>query len=103
MFGKPANGFQSLGSASFQHYDGAGRMLVGASGRETPLDEFVRDVTEHYGDGYLFQPRLSPHAQTKALCGERLSTVRVLTTYSDGLPDILRVCEKIPGGTERRR
>jgi len=98
LFGKPENGFQSLGSASFQRYDAVAGVLVSENGSARPLDQFVQDVAEHYGDGYLFQPRVSPHPETKALCGERLSTVRVLTIYSAGMPHILRVCEKIPGG-----
>jgi hypothetical protein len=98
LFGKPENGFQSLGSASFQSYDVGRGVLVGWDGRTLPLDRLVDDITGHYSQGYLFQPRLSPHADTKAICGDRLATVRVVTVSRDGGPGVLRVSEKIPGG-----
>ncbi|HKJ72642.1 MAG TPA: sugar-transfer associated ATP-grasp domain-containing protein [Alphaproteobacteria bacterium] len=98
LFGKPSNGFQSLGSASFQRYDEAAKELVSPDGGTKPLDLYVRDIASNYADGYLFQPRILPHPDTRALCGDRLSTVRVMTIWSGNRPLILRACEKIPGG-----
>lgn len=99
LFGKPMDGQQSLGSASFARYDDKARALVRANGQTTPLDAYVDDVATHYGSGYILQPRVLPHPDTAALCGERLATVRVVTIHGADGPRIVRVCEKIPAGT----
>jgi len=99
LFGKPIDGLQSLGSASLDRYDAGRRCLVSASGREIPLDSFIADLRAHYADGYLFQKRVSPHAAVRAICGDRLATVRLLTIWVEGEPRLLRACWKIPGGS----
>jgi Sugar-transfer associated ATP-grasp len=99
MFGKPMDGIQSLGAASFDRYDTATDSLVGGHGFTTPLDSFVADVANHYGSGYLFQHRMSPHSEVRALCGDRLATVRLLTILTQAGPKLLRACWKIPAGS----
>jgi hypothetical protein len=99
LFGKPLDGIQSLGAASFDRYDTEKDCLVGGSGSETPLDAFVNDVASHYGSGYLFQRRVSPHSDVRKLCGDRLATVRLLTILTKSGPKLLRACWKIPAGT----
>ena len=98
LFGKPVGGTQSLGTASFVHYNAAANALVGHTGSAQDLDRFIDDVAEHFPDGYMFQPHLAPHAATKTICGDRLATVRVVTIARAAGPKILRVCEKIPAG-----
>ena len=98
LFGKPMGGTQSLGSASFDGVDGATRELIAYGGRRIPLESFVAEVSRHYADGYLFQRRVSPHRDIQALCGDRLSTVRVITVVRAGVPKVLRACWKIPAG-----
>jgi len=99
LFGKPIDGIQSLGSASLDRYDAGRGALVTAGGREIPLDTFIADLRTHYGSGYLFQKRISPHAGVRAICGDRLATVRLLTIWAEGEPRLLRACWKIPGGS----
>ncbi len=98
LFGKPIDGTQSLGTAGFVRYDGQAGALIGHDGRATPLDAYIDDIVAHYGTGYLFQRHVSPHPDTRAICGDRLSTVRVLTLHKPDGPVVLRACEKIPGG-----
>jgi Sugar-transfer associated ATP-grasp len=98
LFAKPLGGFQSLGSASIDRYDATRDCLVAVSGQPLPLDKFVADVTQHYGAGYLLQRRVSPHGLVRAICGDRLATVRLLTVVSSGAPRIIRACWKIPAG-----
>jgi hypothetical protein len=98
LFGKPEQGFQSLGSASFARYDEATKSLIRHDGRATGLESYIADIVSDYSGGYLFQPRILPHADTRALCGNRLATVRVLTMTTLEGPRIWRACEKIPGG-----
>ncbi len=99
LFGKPMHGFQSLGSASLLRVDpGKGRLLA-RDGSETDIDSFVDDIAAHYPDGYFFQPHVSTHPETRALCGDRLATVRVVTLMTGGGAKIWRACEKLPAGS----
>ncbi len=98
LFGKPMDSRQSLGSAAFAGCDAATGRLRGDDGRTVALDDYIEDIVAHYGEGYLFQPRIVPHAATRAICGNRLATVRVLTLYREGEVQIFRACEKMPAG-----
>jgi hypothetical protein len=98
LFAKPLSGTQSLGSMSFDRYDAAREVLVAFDGSEVGVDAFVGQVRAHYAAGYLLQRRVSPHAAVRALCGDRLATVRLLTAMTRQGPQILRGCWKIPGG-----
>jgi hypothetical protein len=98
LFAKPAGGLQSLGSASIERYDAAADCLVTVSGQRLSLEKFVSDVAQHYGAGYLLQRRVSPHTDVRAICGDRLATVRLLTIQSAGAPRLIRACWKIPAG-----
>jgi Sugar-transfer associated ATP-grasp len=98
LFAKPLGGLQSLGSASFERYDAAQDCLLTVSGQRLALQKFVADVSAHYGGGYLLQRRVSPHADVRAICGDRLATVRLLTIMSAGKPRLIRACWKIPAG-----
>jgi hypothetical protein len=98
LFGKPMNELKSLGAASLEAYDGASDSLLLAGGQQLPLERFVEEVTRHYSAGYILQRRVSPHPAVRALVGERLATVRVMTIFSREGPQILRAAWKIPGG-----
>jgi hypothetical protein len=98
LFAKPLDGFQSLGSASFDRYDRASDSLITVSGQPLPVATFAADVNANYGQGYLLQRRVSPHAEVRAICGDRLATVRLLTTMTAKGPRIIRACWKIPAG-----
>lgn len=98
LFGKPIDGRQSLGSASLDRYDSARNCLITVAGREIALDTFIADLRTHYASGYLFQKRVRPHAAVRAICGDRLATVRLMTIWTQGQPKLLRACWKIPAG-----
>jgi hypothetical protein len=99
LFGKPINGYQSVGSESIDRYDQAHDRLVTTTGREISLDTFISFVKTHSASGYLFQRRVSPHAAVREICGDRLATVRLLTIVTKGETKLLRACWKIPAGT----
>jgi len=98
LFGKPMHGFQSLGSASLLSCDATSGRLLFRDGTEKPIDAFVDDIVRHYSDGYFFQPHVSPHAETRAMCGDKLATARVMTMMTAEGPKIWRACEKLPAG-----
>lgn len=98
MFGKPTEGQQSLGSVGLLRYRPTEKCLETQDMRLVPLDEFVGQLCTHYATGYLFQKMVSPHADIRALCGDRLATVRIVTLANDAGPKVFRACWKIPAG-----
>jgi len=97
LFGKPAAGFQSLGSVALRRPHAATGELETIDGKRISRDEFVDDILNHYADGYLFERFLEPHPEAARLHGERLATARILTLLDDGAR-ILRASWKIPAG-----
>ena len=98
LFAKPIAGHQSLGSASLERYDPERDCLIDTQGAVLTVDEFIVYAQAFAGSGYLFQRRASPHSSLRPLCGNRLTTVRVLTLLRRGQPTMLRACWKIPCG-----
>jgi Sugar-transfer associated ATP-grasp len=98
MFGKPAEGLQSFGTIGLQRYLPLQKSIETNSGRIVPLGEFIDQIRTHYPTGYLFQKLVSPNAAIRALCGDRLATVRVVTLTTETGPKVFRACWKIPAG-----
>jgi hypothetical protein len=98
MFAKPTDSIQSLGSVSLVGFDAASGMLKKVVGKPVKLDDFIADVTANYEGRYLFQKRLDPHAAIRAICGNRLATVRMVAINSKAGPEVLRAAWKIPAG-----
>ncbi len=98
MFGKPAEGLQSLGSVGLKRYVPQSQCLETTDGRVIALDAFVADIVRHYAEGYLLQKFAVPHAAIRALCGERLATIRIVSLNTEAGPKVFRACWKIPAG-----
>jgi hypothetical protein len=98
LFGKPMEGFQSLGSAALGGYDPVTDEIAFVHGRRLAVESFAAYIANHYPKGYLFQKLLLPHADVRALCGDRLATLRVLTMYTESGPKVARASWKIPAG-----
>jgi hypothetical protein len=98
MFGKPIEALRSLGSIGLQRYLPQSESLETCDGRLLPLGEFISLLRKHYATGYIFQKLMSPHAAIRALCGNRLATVRVVTLANEAGPKVFRACWKIPAG-----
>ncbi len=100
LFGKPANGTQSLGSLALRRHRPDDDGVETFDGRLIRLDELSAELEKHYSNGYLFQRLIAPHNAIRAVCGERLATVRVLTLRTGSeAPQVLRACWKIPVGS----
>lgn len=98
LFGKPIDSLRSLGSASFSGIDAARDCLVKTTGGEIAVEAFADEVIEAYAAGYIFQGRVVPHADIRAVCGDRLATLRVVTVLMGGAPKAIRTLWKIPAG-----
>ncbi len=98
-FGKPLQGLQSLGTISISSLDAETGLLIRQDGSEIPAAALAREIHDSYGQsGYIFQPRLAPHADVRAVCGDRVATVRVITLMTEEGPRIFRAAWKIPAG-----
>jgi hypothetical protein len=98
FFGKPVAGIRSIGVAAIERYDAGSDALVLVGGRTLALDGFVKELEPYRKDGYLFQEMLRPHAEVAALCGPRLSTVRLIVLLEQREPAVLHALWKIPVG-----
>ena len=98
FFSKPVRSSLSLGSASVVGYDEATDKLKFLSGKQVAAADFIDDIITNFEGGYLFQERVKPHDEVRALCGERAATVRVYTLNGPRGPEIFRAAWKIPGG-----
>lgn len=99
LFGKPASGLRSIGAISFAACDPSARIIFGADGRAVSADDIAAAITRRFYDGYLLQPRLAGAETIRAICGDRLTTLRVVTVRRREGPHLLRACWKIPTGT----
>lgn len=98
LFGKPVAGMWSEGISALDSVAATARTLRLSDGRVVPLDDYAREVARYGEEGYLFQERLVPHPAIAALCGDRISTVRLVIIVTEAGPEILRAVWKIPAG-----
>jgi hypothetical protein len=98
MFGKPVEGLQSLGSVGLRRYVPQSGCVETTDGRVIALDAIVADIVRHYADGYMLQKFASPHSAIRALCGDRLPTIRMVTLNLEGGAKLFRACWKVPAG-----
>jgi hypothetical protein len=59
---------------------------------------FLRELEPYRKQGYLLQEMLRPHPEIAALCGARLSTVRLIVLLEHGEPAVFHALWKIPVG-----
>ena len=98
-FAKPVAGIRSVGVAACEGYDAATDSLLFKGGRSLGVDVFVGELEPYRKHGYLFQEMLAPHPALEALCGRRVSTVRlIILLMEDATPAILHALWKIPVG-----
>ena len=69
LFGKPAEGFQSLGTVCLLRYFADKDTVETASGHLISVTDFAQGISEVYSDGYIFQKLIRPHAAMKRVCG----------------------------------
>jgi putative polysaccharide biosynthesis protein len=94
LFGKPMDALRSLGSVRLESYNAAADSVITSDGRTLAVERFATEVNEHFGSGYIFQRCVAPHAGVRAIAGERLATVRVMTLGGE----LWRAAWKIPAG-----
>jgi hypothetical protein len=98
FFGKPVAGIRSIGVGAVERYDAGGDALVFMGGKTLGIDGFVKELEAYRKQGYLFQEMLRPHPEIAALCGARVSTVRLIVLIEHGEPAVFHALWKIPVG-----
>ncbi len=96
LFGKPAEGSNSLGSIALVATDGT--RVEKTDGERLPIEKLAADIIENYESGYLFQELIAPHAEVATVCGRRIASVRFLTIASRSGVQTIRAAWKIPAG-----
>jgi len=98
FFGKPITGMWSAGSVLVERYDRSADSLVFSNGAAASVDDFVAMAQTFEQDGYLFQEPLVPHPAVAEVCGNRLSTVRLVVALGREQAEIFHAVWKIPTG-----
>src|SRR5262249_21960282 len=55
LFGKPTDGYQSLGSVSLEGYNATADELVTTAGHRISVNALTSEIATHHPRGYLFQ------------------------------------------------
>jgi Sugar-transfer associated ATP-grasp len=97
MFGKPLDGFQSLGSMVLVNLDRE-TGLITTSRAVVSVDALVDAIDTNFKNGYIFQPQLHGHSDLVPTVGTGLSTARVVTIATDDGPRLFSAAWKIIGG-----
>lgn len=94
LFAKPIYGVQSRGAWSIDALDRtAGTLLTHDGPKE--VARVAAAIAGAPGDGYLFQTKLDLHPELAALCGNNLSTVRLVLLQPDKAPEIIHAVFKL--------
>lgn len=98
LFAKPVHAGFGRGAFLLQGLDAAKQKLIlGPTGKEVLIEDWVSGLNNPAGQGYLFQSALRPHDKLADLQCGRLSSLRVMTLQSPGgEPSIYRAVWKIP-------
>jgi len=96
VFGKPVDGMYSLGSIRLDGYDAVDDVVLSSSGEVARVDALVEELAPYATRGYLFQQVEHPEERVRAICGDRIATVRFVTLRGPGGPEIFRTLWKVP-------
>ncbi len=100
LFGKPAEGNQSLGSVGLTRCEPDTGMLIRTDGSKISVTDLIADINNHYADnGYVLQPLMAPHDDIIKLAGRKLATSRIVTIATEDGPKIFRASWKVPVGS----
>ncbi len=98
LFLKPIQATYGRGAmAALNYYAHEDSILMGTGNPES-VNGVVDRINANLGNGYIFSELLKPHADVEAVCGPRLSSVRVIMLFERGLPQLFRATWKVPTG-----
>lgn len=95
FFCKPIKGGSAKGCQRIESLRANGYLQL-ADGRELTPEDFVDQLKDPEGWGFLFQEAVLPHPETREICGNSVSGCRVIMLVGDDGPRIFRVVWKLP-------
>jgi hypothetical protein len=98
FFGKPLNGMFSVAVSSAIRYEAAGDRILLSERGWVAVEDFAAQLDPYLKNGYLLQERLMPHERLREVCGDHLSTIRMVLLIEDKGPTLLHCLWKIPAG-----
>ena len=98
FFAKPISGYFGHGAGTVVAFDSTTDRLLFADGKEITVEQYVTGLSAVPGQGAIFQEQLVPHPVVGEICGDRLSTLRLILLLCDDGPAPLRAIWRIPVG-----
>lgn len=99
FFAKPIRGAHGGGTWAISGPSHDGRELETTCGRRIGIPDFIASLDVHAQGGFLIQPLLRTHDAIGDLCGDRLTSLRIIVILAPAGPEILSAVWKIPTGT----
>ena len=97
LFSKPNTGTLGRSAYAISGYRAASDELILKNGATLQLDSYL-DVLKRVSGGTIFQELVAPHPDVRAVCGDRLATVRLLVLNRVPHPLVHRAVWRIPVG-----
>ncbi len=97
LFGKPIDGFQSLGSIALINLD-RDTGQIKTSHAIVSIDALVDAIDANFKDGYIFQVQLHGHSGLAPAIGTGFGTARIITIATGEGPRLFSAAWKIIGG-----
>lgn len=98
FFCKPIKGGSARGCNRVESKNPGTDTVVLADGSELEVEDFVRQLDDPTGWGYIFQEAVKAHPQTREICGAAVSGCRVVMLLDDDGAYPFRVTWKVPAG-----
>lgn len=96
LVAKPSHGGFGRDIFCITEYNHSTHLLTLKGGSTLTMAQLEEILARHSEHGYIFQEVLYPSADTSEICGNNLSTVRVITLCSESKVEIFRCNWKIP-------
>jgi Sugar-transfer associated ATP-grasp len=96
VFAKPIRGARGVGGIAVDSFNQGNETLLIKTGEQIRVHDFVANLSSVARGGYMFQECLAPHAAIREVCGDTLSTVRMIVLLSDDGPRLFRAIWRIP-------
>lgn len=97
LFGKPASGSRSVGSALIVSFSSARDEVTLGNGKSFDVTAFAQEMHDDYAKGFLLQTAVTQHKDMTAIAGNALGSLRIVTVNDGSGPKVLYAVWKMPG------
>ncbi len=96
---KPARGARGRNIVALRGWLESGDRLMTTAGQPIALTQFTDGLGRNRTGNFVLQEMLRPHPSTQEICGDRLTTARIIVTVAEKVPTILSAVWRVPTGT----